>query len=539
MDTLKTAAVVVLLLAVVYGVYVVVNKPEGPLPQEIAWHDQKADEPLQIDLGDGGAGRGLSPSGGLPSGGPSPLIHAELSPEPAALAAGPSAPSGGLPLPLGPSTLPAGSGSAASPVSAPATLWPTSTVEATSSGAASSTGSGDESGSARMPSAPSLLAAGSAVTPSPGAANIAPPSGAAAGGDASSQSWSALPALREPPQDSAVAESTTPDALATTVSAQPANAQGALDPAAGIGTQSSAADLANSDPANDPLATSPHAANSLVADAAGAAALGAAALGADAHSAASAAGSPDGSAALGALGAASGSTNVLYDTAIREAHSLIEAGEWYQALFVLSKFYSSPDLTSEQHQQLVDLLDPLAAKVVYSTEHLIEQAHEVTRADTLKGIADRYHVPAELLANINGIEQPDVLVPGTKLKVVRGPFRADVDRSKSELTLFAGQLYAGRFPVTLGSDPAPKPGEFRVLEKQPGRVYYAGDGRTIPSDDPANPYGDVWIGLGSDLCIHGSAESGDAPTAGCISLSPRDAYDVYCILSSGSSVVIR
>ena len=35
-DTLKTAVVVVLLLAVLYGVYVVLNKPEQ-FPQELAW----------------------------------------------------------------------------------------------------------------------------------------------------------------------------------------------------------------------------------------------------------------------------------------------------------------------------------------------------------------------------------------------------------------------------------------------------------------------------------------------------------------------
>ena len=122
---------------------------------------------------------------------------------------------------------------------------------------------------------------------------------------------------------------------------------------------------------------------------------------------------------------------------------------------------------------------------------------------------------------------------------MRGPFRADVDLQKKELTLFAGQLYAGRFPISVGQDPPPKPGEYRVLEKKPGHDYFAASGQKLDANDPQNPFGRVWIGLDKELVIHGSPESGDAGAMGCISLSPLDAMDVYSILTQGSSVVIR
>lgn len=228
-----------------------------------------------------------------------------------------------------------------------------------------------------------------------------------------------------------------------------------------------------------------------------------------------------------------------YEAAFAEAQLQIQNGKLNQALAVLSRFVTSSDLSAQQKTQLLDLVDPLAAKVVYSTEHAIEPAYEVRRGEKLSDIAETYHVPWQLLANINGIENPELLVPGTKLKVVPGPFRAEVNVQSNELTLFAGQLYAGRFPISVGKDPEPKPGEYRVLEKQVGRVYYAGDGRTIAADDPTNPYGRVWIGLGNDLCIHSSPAQSDPTAAGCISLSPLDANDVYNILSQGSTVVIR
>jgi lipoprotein-anchoring transpeptidase ErfK/SrfK len=224
---------------------------------------------------------------------------------------------------------------------------------------------------------------------------------------------------------------------------------------------------------------------------------------------------------------------------MRSAQSQIEAGQWYEALFTLSLQLSNHDLSAAERQKLVDVLDPLAAKVVYSSEHLVEPAYEVRRGDTLEDIAQRYNVPWQLLANINGLEGSQLLSPGTQLKVIPGPFRADIDLKGKELTLFVGRLYAGRFPFSVGSDPLPAPGEYRVNDKQPGRTYYAGDGRTIPADDPHNPFGKVWIDLGGDVCIHGSARAGEDNRLGCISLSPVDANDLYGILSKGSNVVIR
>jgi LysM repeat protein len=225
------------------------------------------------------------------------------------------------------------------------------------------------------------------------------------------------------------------------------------------------------------------------------------------------------------------------ENALLSANAKIAEELWYDALLTLSMVYGSPDLSEEDTRRLQDLLDPLAGKVIYSVEHLIEAPYKVARGDTLEDIADRYQVPWQLLANINALETPDFLEPGLELKVVRGPFRAEVNLQRKQLTVYAGRLYAGRFPVTLGTDPAPQPGDYRVYNKQPGRTYYAGDGRTIPAEDASNPYGQVWIDLGGDVCIHGSGEAA-SPGRGCISLSPIDANDLYGILSKGSAVSI-
>ncbi len=233
-----------------------------------------------------------------------------------------------------------------------------------------------------------------------------------------------------------------------------------------------------------------------------------------------------------------------FERAWRNMNALLEQREYREALRELTLFYESSDLTTQQHRQLLDVLDPLASKVIYSQEHLLEQSYLVRRGETLPEIADRYQVPWQLLKNINGVNDPTVLVPGTELKVVRGPFRAEVrvkQDGQGELTLFLNDLYAGRFPVTIGSDLPPQAGKFTVRHKQAGAEYVSRDRGSIPAGHPSNPYGQWFIDLGSEVSIHGSPTTGGAETStlGCISLSPLDAADVYGILSQGSKVEIR
>lgn len=227
----------------------------------------------------------------------------------------------------------------------------------------------------------------------------------------------------------------------------------------------------------------------------------------------------------------------VYQRAREQAESLIAEGDYHAALRTLSMFYKSPDLTAQEHRELLDLLDPLAGRVVYSREHVLEDPYKVGRNETLINIAERYDVPYQLLQKINAIEDPKVLLPGSELKVVSGPFRAEVDLEGQELTVFLDRLYAGRFPITVGADPGPVRGDFQVRDKRRDKTYFSLDGRTIPGDSPENPFGGLWVDLGREVCIHGSPRQGeDEKKRGCISLSPEDADDVYSILSVGSKV---
>lgn len=225
--------------------------------------------------------------------------------------------------------------------------------------------------------------------------------------------------------------------------------------------------------------------------------------------------------------------------AIRTADRQYAEDQRREALATLSIFYHAPNLSGRQRADLLARLDPLAREVIYSREHLLEKPYRVGHSETLVEIAQQYQVPWQLLANINQIADPTAILPGTELKVVQGPFRAEVNLSSGELTLFLGDLYAGRFPVAIGNDPAPQPGTFTVQDKQSERTYYDPTGAAVEPGSPQNPYGSAWLDLGGELSIHGSSEPTRPTERGCISLADNHASDLFGILSHGSAVTIR
>lgn len=231
-----------------------------------------------------------------------------------------------------------------------------------------------------------------------------------------------------------------------------------------------------------------------------------------------------------------------YKRAMDSAKFAVDDRRFTDALGILSPFHNNQHLPEEQRKELHTWLDALAGIVIYSPEHHLEQAYLVQgTSHTLYDVANQYQVPVQLLQNINAgkVKDPRILVPGTELKVVPGPFRAEVDTKRGELTLFIGKLYAGRFACSI-NELKVQPGDYIVHNKERDRDFFDVD-RTIAGKDPNNPYGGYWIDLGNDVCIHGSPLSlgGNAAPQGCIGLSSHDAADVFGILSKESAVLVR
>ncbi|HKD37997.1 MAG TPA: LysM peptidoglycan-binding domain-containing protein, partial [Pirellulales bacterium] len=157
-----------------------------------------------------------------------------------------------------------------------------------------------------------------------------------------------------------------------------------------------------------------------------------------------------------------------FAAAMDATKALLAEGKLVEALRKLTKWHGNPQLTSEETAKLGELLSQLAGTVVYSRQHLLQPAYKVNSGDRLETIAAKYNVPRQLLAKINGIDDPNHINPGDELKVVRGPFTAQVDLDKRQLTLIVEDCYAGQFNiVAVGPMAGNVEGSFEVAEKLP------------------------------------------------------------------------
>ncbi len=237
------------------------------------------------------------------------------------------------------------------------------------------------------------------------------------------------------------------------------------------------------------------------------------------------------------------STHDKFQADIVEANRLIAENRLAEAHLMLSQWHNHERLFADDQKQLYEYLDGLAGVVVYSQQHLLEPEYQVQVGETLATIADEYQVPAELLGKINGIDPQVPLTAGTTLKVVRGPFSAEVNLKQMELTVFLGDgRYAGRFPIGVGQEVPPKEGMFTVADKVLNPNYYKNSVLEVPGGDPNNPFGGKLLTLGGELALHGTNDPqsiGPRPCKeGCIRLGQRDINDIYDILSVGSQVRI-
>ena len=221
---------------------------------------------------------------------------------------------------------------------------------------------------------------------------------------------------------------------------------------------------------------------------------------------------------------------------------MVDEKNFRGALSLLTRYYRNDDLNTDQRTKLNDWLDALAGKVIYSSEHhFTTTSYKMKAGETLSDIANRWQVPAQVVYNINRKQignQPNV-VAGTELKMINGPFHAEVDMSSQTLTLFLKNLYAGRFSVKLGISGDPRPGDYNVVAKSVhGHTWRDADGNDFPPESPENGYGPYWIGMTGSLCIHSVSEEEIFGHSGCIGLSEKDAKDIFGILANRSKVKV-
>ena len=223
---------------------------------------------------------------------------------------------------------------------------------------------------------------------------------------------------------------------------------------------------------------------------------------------------------------------------LNEVDTWIAADEILEAHAALSRMYwKKPQL----RPHLYERLNVTAAEIYANPSRHFAEPYNVQFGETLDEIALNYSVPWQYLARLNRVT-PETLQAGKTLKVLKGPFGAVVDLNEKRMTLHAHGWYVRSYQVGIGKDHSTPPGEFSVQEKVENPTWYNPAGGVVDADDPQNPLGEYWIGIGNHIGIHGTIDPdsiGASVSRGCIHLGDQDIAEVFNLLGRGSQVVIR
>lgn len=219
--------------------------------------------------------------------------------------------------------------------------------------------------------------------------------------------------------------------------------------------------------------------------------------------------------------------DILYrDQRIAEAHAALSSLYWKKPQF---------------RSLIKSRLEHTASLIFVTADQHFEQPYDVQFGDTLGSIAAQYQLSWKYLARLNRTS-PERLQAGQQLKVITGPFSAVVDLDDFAMTIHAHGWFLHRYQIGIGKDNKTPIGEFTVQEKLENPVWYNPDGGVVDADDPTNPLGEYWIGLGDHIGIHGTIDPesiGASKSRGCIHLADPDIEEVFHLLTTGSKVTIR
>ena len=160
----------------------------------------------------------------------------------------------------------------------------------------------------------------------------------------------------------------------------------------------------------------------------------------------------------------------------------------------------------------------------------------------------------KFLARINSISRPSRIRSGQRLKLMKGPFHAVVDKSDYRLDLWMGpaenRVYVRSFDVGIGRDNRTPEGQFQVSSRVENPQHTDPEtGKVFDKDDPLNPVGEHWIAIKgtepateklSGFGFHGTIEEnsiGRSESLGCVRMLPSDIALLYEVLGPGRSEI--
>ena len=162
--------------------------------------------------------------------------------------------------------------------------------------------------------------------------------------------------------------------------------------------------------------------------------------------------------------------------------------------------------------------------------------------ETLHDIARRYQITVELIKRRNHLSN-DIIQPGMRLSLWKGPFLIMIDKSDNVLTLVHNNRIIKRYPISTGKQSATTPtGSFKVVHKLMHPVWFH-RGVIVPPGTPENFLGTRWLGFDKPKYgIHGTIEPeriGQSVSSGCVRMRNEDVEELYELIPYETEVLIN
>lgn len=246
------------------------------------------------------------------------------------------------------------------------------------------------------------------------------------------------------------------------------------------------------------------------------------------------------------------------------ARRLVAENDRVGARALLSRVLRDASLGASEANLVRDELTEINEQLVFGRlvepgDPIVEE-YTVVSGDSLSKIATRRELAVhwKLIQRVNGLKDPTRIRLGQKLKLVRGPFHAVVDKSEFRMDIWHGPptdpsrwVYIRSFDVGLGEGGGTPTGTFVVSANKlenPGWVNPRDSRERYEPNDPRNPIGEFWLGLDgtgasegvTGYGIHGTIEPqsiGRNMSMGCVRLRDEDIGVVYELLAERVSRV--
>ena len=223
------------------------------------------------------------------------------------------------------------------------------------------------------------------------------------------------------------------------------------------------------------------------------------------------------------------------------ALSLLEKGEYIQAQKIYEEMLKNKTLSSEQRQGIRQAHENLNMRLLFSRIQTQDSFfYTVVQGDSLYKIAVKHETTVALIKKTNGLNK-DTIYPGMKLKITRGEFSVNIDKSENTLTLRLNDRVMKHYEVATGTDNGTPTGPFTITNKLENPTWYKAGAIVLP-DSPENALGTRWLGFDyPGYGIHGTIAPdsiGSQSTSGCVRMLNKEVEELYTIIPTGTSVMI-